>query len=223
MPKMIKMYCRLWIELGGVVERVYSLSREGIRHHIYDLLDKLGYEMRQPKVIDAKRCITFASLDAWYKDPEVRTALKGKYRCLIFNADETECNRKAASPGPVASKKGVQPCVALSDRSGSHVSLFMIISAAGDLVPPTVVLHGNPDVFLPNTLAAPQVKCVRTKKGYMERETFKMLMRDHFIPYVTEVRKRMVGIPEKQKAGCSCTGWTWLKVRRGDVGFTPEG
>ena len=82
-------------------------------------------------------------------------------------------NRKGDAPGMVASPKKQQPCTALGDRSNAYLSLFIIISAGGQVVELTFILYAQPEVYIENQLDITQVKCVRSKKGYLDRECFK--------------------------------------------------
>jgi len=108
---------------------------------------------------------------------------------LLFNADETEVNRKGCFKGKVATKSKKQPCIAARDRSGSHASLFIIVSAAGSVVEPTFLLHGKPERYVSDpSLFEDKLVCVHTKNGYMDKGTFKSIMVKYFIPYVNRVR-----------------------------------
>ena len=188
---MVTVYREIHCDVNGI-EEGENLSDEGIRRHIFSLLEKNGYKMRKPKIVDAKRCIKFDTLKSWYQDDAIMNSLKDIHPRLLFNADETEINRKGYFRGKVASFGKTQPRIAARDRTGSHVSLFIIISAAGSLVEPAFVLHGNPEKYISApSLFDDKVKCIHTANGYMERETFKMIMKEYFVPYVQEVRKKL--------------------------------
>jgi len=92
-----------------------KLNREGIRRRINVLLRSNGYRMRTPKVVDTKRCIKFETLYIWFHDDEVAKALSSVHPSFLFNADETEINRKGGAPGKVATPEGEQSCVVVED------------------------------------------------------------------------------------------------------------
>ena len=71
-----------------------KLSRDGVRRRINDLLRQNNFSMRTPKVIEAKRCIKYETVFNWYHDPDVVTILTSVHPMFLFNADETEINRK---------------------------------------------------------------------------------------------------------------------------------
>jgi len=168
-----------------------ELSDEGIRRHINTLLCLFSFKMRTPEVVDAKRCIKYDVLRDWYCDRWIKQALTGKHPRLIFNGDETEINRKPSFKGKVAWRGKGRPRIAAKDRSGGHVSMFIIISG-NELVKPSFLLHAGPDSFVSQpSLFENDVVCVRTANGYMERWTFKNIMIHHFIPYVQRVREEL--------------------------------
>lgn len=106
------------------------LNEEGVRRHLTLLLRENGYRMRKPKIVDARRCIKREKLEKWFRDPAIRRCLDNAHPRLVFNADETEINRKGYFSGKVACRGKKQPSIAARDRSGSHVSLFITVSAA---------------------------------------------------------------------------------------------
>jgi len=118
----------------------------------------------------------------------VAKALKEAHCRFIFNADETELNRKGGAPGLVACPEGEQPCVVVDNRTGSHVSLFLFISADGEVAKPYVVLHGKPHAYCHCEDQIPQIKLVETENGYMDKPTFKRIMMEYFIPHVQSKR-----------------------------------
>jgi len=75
----------------------------------------------------------------------------------------------------------------MKERTGSHLSLFLIVSAAGEVMKPYVLLHGGPRNYV-DTKGKPII-CFQTKKGYMEKEVFFEIMQKVFIPYVEKIRK----------------------------------
>ncbi len=189
-PGMIAAYRQFFCEVHGKEEEE-QLIDEGIRRHLNRILPENDFRMRNTKTIDAKRCISYDILDAWFKDPEVSEALRNVHPRLLFNADETEINRKRYITGKVACKGNTQPCIVAGDRSGSHVSLFIIVTAAGSVVKPVHILHGRPCKYVNNPDLFPDVNCIYTSNGYMERDTFKKIMIDFFIPHVQDLKQKL--------------------------------
>ena len=189
-PIMIDKFKVLYGETYGAEERD-QLSDTGVCRHLLDVLKDNGYRMRTPQVVDAKRCIKYDVLRDWYSDRLIHEALFNKDTRLVFNADETEVNRKASFQGKVAWNGKKAPRIAAKDRSGSHVSLFIIISGTG-LVKPSFLLHAGPEAFVSQpSLFEEDIVCIKTAKGYMEKWTFKNIMIHHFIPYVQELRQKL--------------------------------
>ena len=186
----ILIYRKLHREAFGP-EKESQLSDEGIRRLLFALMKPLGYRMRTPQVVDAKRCIKYEILHEWYTDRWIRAALEHKHPRLIFNADETEINRKASFKGKIAWNKKKPPRIAAKDRSGSHVSMFIIISG-NELVKPSFLLHAGPESFVSQpSLFEDDIVCIKTANGYMEKWTFKNIMIHHFIPHVQKVREEL--------------------------------
>jgi len=78
-----------------------------------------------------------------------------------------------------------KPAVPGKDRSGSHLTLFPIISAAGEKAK-CVLIHGDPIHFGdPGILP---IKCYHTKSGFMERTLFTKIMNEAFIQFVNATR-----------------------------------
>jgi hypothetical protein len=124
----------------------------------------------------------------FYGNELVKKSLKKKHQAFVMNSDETQLFRKAYFPGKVACKRGTRPIVVARDRSGSHVSLYITVSAIGRIVKPNILLHGGTQRYVDTTLFDDDVICMHTANGYMERVTFKSIMRDYFITYVKELR-----------------------------------
>jgi len=189
---MIMQYRELYKKLKRGQE--IKATDEGIRRQIYVLLNKIGFIMQNPKKVECKRCVSYDTLCKYYKNLSDLKVFENLDPCLLFNADETEVSRKGDFPGKVASHEGEQPCCVVEDKSGTHVSLFIMVSAAGDIVYPTCILHGGPDKYLTEASACylNKVRCIRTPSGYMNKETFKNIIETRFIPYVNRVRE---GLP----------------------------
>ena len=178
---MIAKYRLLYKDFLGV-EASHRLSREGVRRRINSLLRENHMVMRLPKVVEAKRNVRFETVDMWFKDLDV-------HPMFLFNADETEINRKGGVPGKVATEEGKQLTLPVEDRTGSHVSLFLVISADGQVMNPHVVLHGGPHSFVHCEDSSPQIKLVETENGFMDKAAFRSIMKDYFIPQVRKKRE----------------------------------
>jgi len=113
-----------------------SLTDKGVDDHIADLITCHEFAMCRPQVIDAKRCISYETLMEFYGNELVKKSLEQKHPAFVMNSDETQLFRKAYFPGKVACKRGTRPIVVARDRSGSHVSLYITVSAIGRIVKP---------------------------------------------------------------------------------------
>ena len=185
---MIAKYRQFYKEVLGD-EASKKLSRDGIRRRINTLLRAHHMVMRLPKVVEAKRNVRFETVDLWFKDLNVIKALTSVHPMFLFNADETEINRKGGAPGKVATEEGKQLTLPVEDRTGSHVSLFLTISADGSVMDPYVVLHGGPRTYVHCEDLLNQIKLVQTQNGYMDKEAFRLIMKDYFIPQVQKKRQ----------------------------------
>ncbi len=204
-PEMVEKYKQLHCQVFGQEEEKV-LTNEGVRKHIRQLLKRNNFVMRTAKVVDAKRCIGFEVLDAWYHDRLINAALRNKHPRLIFNADETEINRKHSFKCKVACKGVRQPRVAARDRSGSHVSMFIMVSASGSVVEPSFLLHGGPESYVSEpSLFEDKIKCIKTSNGYMEKWAFKKIMKEDFVPYVNRLRESM-GLESDERAALVVDG-----------------
>lgn len=172
----------------------YEVNEEGVRQHLYGIIDKMGWVMIKPVTIELKRCGIYKRLVKWFSRADVKEALSvDPY--LLFNADETQINRKYAEVEKILwVYKDLKPAVPGKDRNGTHVSLFPIVSAVGEVVNPFVLLHGDPLEYADTTRKP--IKCYHTANGYMDRRTFYKIMLEVFIPYV-EVRRLVHGLVGK--------------------------
>ena len=105
MPEMMKKYCDVCKQLG---ESVPSTDDRRLCQHIQRLYREVGYTMVTPKVVDAKRCAVYSTLQAWYRLPALQKSLGKILPALLFNADETQICRKGGAPGKVLKKKDFQ-------------------------------------------------------------------------------------------------------------------
>ena len=182
---------RYYHQLSVGKDAADRLKREGIRRRLNDLLRKNGYKMRAPKVLEAKRCLRFETINNWQNNEGVVNSLTNVDPDFLFNCDETDMNHKGGIPGKVASLEDTQPCIVVEDREGSHVTLFLTVSASGEVVNP-VVLHGKPHEYLKPECKEllPQLRFYETENGYMDRACFKRIMKESFIPYVQKKKEK---------------------------------
>ena len=173
-------------------------TKEVSRQHISFLLHQNGWRMTRPKNLDIKRCVAYKTLKDWYSNEQVQKLLTTVDPRLLFNADETDLNRKGSGPRWVAAQGSKQPVFVTTEHTGSHVSLFLMVSASGMPVFPFPVLHGKPAKFA-DVSENEFVKCYLTPKGYMTKFTFEKIMNEVFIPYV-KLRRQVLGLPEDAPA-----------------------
>lgn len=174
------------------------------RQHISFLLHQNQWRMVTPKSLDVKRCVPYKTYESWFKDPELNRVLRNVDPRLLFNADETDLNRKRCGPRWVAAPVGTQPTVFTKDHSGSHVTLFLIVSASCVPVFPFAVVHGSPKKFYDDSLSE-YVRCYPTKKGYMTKFTFEKIITELFIDYVQH-RRLALGLPANEPAALIVDG-----------------
>jgi len=218
---------KVFIAMAKEQNIAVTQNTHALDQFIRRLYQSLGYSMRVPKLIEAKRCVIFDTLKLFYEDPVLRDTLSDKNLKpgLVFNADETQISLRAGGSLQVLGKGKDQPSVVADDRSTCHVTLFLIVSADGDVAYPAPVLYGQPDTFVHDPTLVKDVKLYKTCKGYMERETFHQIMIEFFIPYVKEQRK-ILGVPETERAVLTVDGHasrydfrTFTVLQRNNIDF----
>ncbi len=184
---------RYFHQLAVGEDEARKLKREGIRRHLNDLLRANGFRMRAPKVIEAKRCVRYETIYNWQTNRDVVVSLTSVDPDFLFNCDETNVNHKGGIPGEVACLKGTQPCIVVEDREGNHVTLFLTVSATGEVVNP-IIIHGKPHEYIKPECKelVPQLRFYETENGYMDKACFKRIMIESFIPYVKEKRDKII-------------------------------
>ena len=127
-------------------------------------------------MIDLKRCCILKRLQEWFSDAELQRILLEIDPLLLFNGDETEIARKAAKHEKVVIiDDDVTAAVPGKDLEGKHMSLFLVISAAGYIVTPYTILYGSPKVFA--DVRRKPIRCYKTGRGYMDTVTFYKIMK----------------------------------------------
>ena len=178
-------------------KKLSRTNRSVTRQHVCYLLKMNNWRMAKSKSIDVKRVVSYDVVDEWFQNQEIRSVLRSVDPRLLFNADETELNRKGGAPRWVAAPIGVQPTFITTDHHGSHVSVFLMISATGVPVYPFALIHGSPKNF--GDTNEEYIKCFHTKKGYMTIKTFYDVITTIFIPYV-RCKRISLGLPENARA-----------------------
>jgi len=174
------------------------------RQHICFLLHQNNWRMITPKNLDIKRCVPFEIYESWFKCPDVQKILKNTHPGLLINGDETDLNKRGGGLRWVAAPRGTQPTNVTKDHTGSHVSLFLMVSASGVPAFPFPIIHGPPQHYYDDSLSE-FGKCYPTKKGYMTKATFEKIMNEIFIPYVKR-RREALGLPADEPAALVVDG-----------------
>lgn len=173
------------------VEKPPAVSEETLRLHIKGLLKQKGLVLKKPRTMDIERLRIFDSLNRWWHDAEIRALISSVNPMLLFNADETSVCMVIESLEKLVSFDGSTPWVPSLKPGGNHTTLFPIISAAGQRVTPTVILHSERKEFVkPGSY---HVATYRTENGYMDQVTFVKILEDVFIPYVQMIRRSLSG------------------------------
>ncbi len=79
-------YRRISTNLGRTVPESTDAA---LAKHCERLYKRLGYTVRKPKLVEAKRCAIWDTLVEWYSDKEIMRILKSAHPALVFNLDET--------------------------------------------------------------------------------------------------------------------------------------
>jgi len=200
--KQMKPHYRSMLREHGYPGRAKTITDKALERHIYYILKEKKWHLVTPKTLELKRCAVFDKMVEWFKKPEVIDLLTHVDPRLLFNADETEINRKSQARDKVVKVAKNFVTVPRKSPDGDHVSLFLIISASRTLVRPCAIIHAEQDrngMYADTWLDADKVKLYHTEDGYMQQSTFYQIMKEDFIPYVE--RKRMeIHQPEKLAA-----------------------
>jgi len=181
-----------------------GLTRDGInfnrvRQHIYGIMKILDWCMVKPKTIDLERCAIYSSMVRWFHDEKVKEALTGVDPLLLFNADETQINLNSKAVRKVLwidQDERKNASVPAASRISSHLTLFLAVSATGNVMKPSVLIHENPKKGF-NPLPSRDLVCYHSTNGCMEKERFYTIMKDVFVKHVESVR-RDNGLPGRR-------------------------
>ena len=188
LPRMIHKYLEILFEESPRAKSL-SLSINGVRQHIYLILRFMNWCMVKPATIDVARCAVLDRMLEWFKKAEVEESLTSVDSKLLFDADETQITLEEKSPKKVLSlcKGGKNSAVVPhANRASRHITLFLTVSAAGDIMKPYVLLSDYVRGFDP--LHNKDVVHFHVPSGYMTQDVFFMVMRDVFVKYVESVR-----------------------------------
>jgi len=159
-----------------------------IRQHIYAIINEKGWKMVKPVTIDVRRCGILKELKEWFQNPSIRKVLTNVPPSLLFNADETDISRKCGGFQKVCvPQKKQKAAVVGKDLNQNHMSLFLIVSAAGQVVKPYTLIHQAAREF--STVEQEAMTFYKNKSGYMDTATFFKIINEVFIPYVENVRQ----------------------------------
>jgi len=75
------MYRSISTSLGKTVP---ASTDAGLLKHCERLYKRLGYTVRKPKLVEAKRCVIWDTLVKWYKDEEIKTILRSAHPSFSF-------------------------------------------------------------------------------------------------------------------------------------------
>ena len=163
------------------------VNEDSLRFHIQSLVKQIGMVFKKPKTVDTDRLHIFDSLQRMWHDPTIRNLILETDHRLLFNADETSVCRIIEAAEKVVCAPDDKPTIPAQVRDGNHITLFPIISAAGEMPRKRVILHCEREDFVDESLHS--VETYRTENGYMDQKTFVNIMRDIFIPFVNDERR----------------------------------
>jgi len=163
----------------------------GIRQHIYSILKLMHWSMIKPVAIDLQRCAIYDSMVKWFKDPEVQKALTTVHPLLLINADETQISLSRRALKKVLWRnqgKKSDAVVPAGERESNHISLFVAVSAAGEVMKPNVLIHEKPKGEF-SCLKTNRMVCYHAPNGFMTYDMFYRIMRDVFVKHIENVRR----------------------------------
>jgi len=116
------------------------VNGESLRVHIQSLVKQRGLVFKRPKTVDVDRLRIFDSLQVWWHDPDIRNLILKTDIRLLFNADETSVCRIIDAAEKVLCTPEAKPTIPTQVCEGDHITLFPIISAAGEMPRELVIL-----------------------------------------------------------------------------------
>ncbi len=200
--KEMKPQYREMLRQFGFPGRAKAITDKALERHIYYILKQKRWHLVTPKTLELKRCAVYDKMVQWFKKPDVQELLNTVDPRLLFNADETEINRKSQARDKVVKVDKDFCSVPRKSPDGNHVSLFLIVSAARTVVTPYVVIHQEQDrsgLYADTWMDVDKVKLYHSEDGYMQQTTFYAIMKEVFIPHVERMRQ-LIGEPGKLAA-----------------------
>ena len=166
------------------------LSLNGVRQHIYLVMRFMNWCMVTPATIDLQRCAILESMVKWFEDEKVVEAMTRVHPKLLINVDETQvCLRRKALHKVLWLMKGSKNSarVPADERIDSHLTLFVGVSVAGDVMKPGMLISKYVNGF--NPLPNENIRCYYSPRGYMNSDLFYKIMKDVFVRYVETQRQ----------------------------------
>ncbi len=189
---------------GGLVDKYEKLLKEfhsgktdddfnddGVRQHIRRIFKSINWTMVMPATVEMKRCAVLKKMKKWFEDPILKDVITGVDPDLLVNADETQINVDPHSRKKVAWPKNVKnkAIVPIGERSSSHLTLFVAVSAGGEVMRPSALLYGKlRKNYNPLPALERRIKCYPTENGYMTQKTFFVIMKEIFVKFVNATR-----------------------------------
>ena len=157
--------------------------------HIYQILRFMNWCMVKLATVDLARCAILERMVQWFSNEKVEDCLTGVDRSLLFDADETQITLEEKTPQKVLNLSKGKKNTALvprANRASSHITLFLAVSAAGDVMKPYVLLSKFVRNFDP--LNNKDVVHYHADKGFMTQELCYQVMKGVFVRHVETVR-----------------------------------
>ena len=200
-------------KLQDILQNMYSTIYNGFsektkekrpkdlpKKYCYSAAKRLNLNTQKPKIMEYKRIehATSQTIIDFFIHTYTKEFSLGIHDDLCFNADETHAEIKP--PTKVILPDGIEQGV-MCDKftTNSHITAMITINAAGDQIPPYLLL---PKVLLPKTcITFVQKKYLNiggSPNGWMNDENF-VEWGKWFIAFVIELRKER-GYPPDQRA-----------------------
>lgn len=154
------------------------------RHPMLTLRKPEGLSVARANAFNSQRIDTFfTQLHELYEQMKISS-----FPQMIFNIDETGLSSVPNSQGKVIATKGARTVqsIQISER-GTLSTIIPAISAAGDCLPPFVIMKGkSPSDDLINEAKDHGMHIASTKTGYIETEVFIEFL-NHFEKHRTKI------------------------------------
>ena len=188
MGDLIMKYVRL-LKPYSAQTRKMVINLDGVRQHVYLLLRFMNWCMVTPATVDLQRCAIFDRMVDWFEDAEVEHTLTSVDKMLLFNGDETYLTLNEKKPNKILwRRKGCKntAVVPRDRREQQHISVYLTVSAAGQIMRPFVFLSSLVKNF--DVLKHSEVAYYHAPDGYMTKDIFYLVMKEVFVKYVEHIR-----------------------------------